>query len=209
MIDIIAELDEVRRRVHAGEQGDQVAVLLERTYRADVEDVWDALTDPQRLARWFLPVTGDLRVGGKFATEGNADGEILGCDRPSRLVLTWGGPESVVSLHLAAAGAESTVLTLEHSVAAMLVPDAGGAIYVGPGWDGAFLALGLHLGGTDLGDPAGFQNSPEVLEYNAGVVRAWEAALRESGMATEEQTAAAVEVATAQYTTLPDTGEQS
>ena len=32
--------------------------------------------------RWFLPVTGDLRVGGRFATEGNADGEIRECERP-------------------------------------------------------------------------------------------------------------------------------
>ncbi|MBW0102211.1 SRPBCC family protein [Pseudonocardia sp. KRD291] len=203
MIDIITELDEVRRRVHAGERGDQVAVRLERTYRAGVEDVWDALTDRGRLARWFLPVSGDLKVGGHFATEGNADGEVLRCDRPSTLVVTWGGPESVVTVELAADGAESTVLTLDHSVTATPVPDAGGALYVGPGWDGAFLALGLHLRGTDLGDPAQFQNSPEVLEYNVGLVQAWEATLRESGMATEEQTQAAVAVATAQFTTLP------
>lgn len=203
MIDIIAELDEVRRRVHAGEQGDQVAVRLERTYRADVEDVWDALTDPERLARWFLPVTGDLRVGGKFATEGNADGEILGCDRPSRLVLTWGAPESVVTVELAVADGRSTVLTLEHSVTATLVPDAGGALHVGPGWDDALVALALHVRGTDPADPVAFQSSPEVLAYNQGVVQAWEAALRESGMATEEQTRAAVAVATAQFTALP------
>ncbi|RZT83815.1 uncharacterized protein YndB with AHSA1/START domain [Pseudonocardia sediminis] len=203
MIDIIAELDEVRRRVHAGERGDQVAVRLERTYSAGVEDVWDALTDPERLARWFLPVSGDLEVGGRFATEGNADGEILRCDRPSTLVLTWGGPESVVTVELAAPDADSTVLTLDHSVAATLVPDSGGALYVGPGWDDAFLALGLHLRGTDLGDPAEFQNSPEVLSYNQGVVQAWEATLRESGMATEEQTQDALVVATAQFTALP------
>lgn len=203
MIDIIAELDEVRRRVHAGAQGDQVAVRLERTYRADVEDLWDALTDPERLARWFLPVSGDLEIGGRFATEGNADGEILRCERPTTLVVTWGVPASVVTVELAAAGPGSTVLTLNHSVTATLVPDAGGALYVGPGWDDALLALGLHLRGTDLGDPAQFQNSPEVLDYNQGVVQAWEATLRESGMATEEQTQAAVAVATAQFTALP------
>ncbi|MDN5916072.1 MAG: SRPBCC family protein [Pseudonocardia sp.] len=210
MIDIIAELDEVRRRVHAGEQGDQVAVRLERTYRAGVEDVWDALTDPERLVRWFLPVTGDLRAGGRFATEGNADGEILACDRPSRLVLTWGGPDSVVTVGLATGPGDdgTTVLTLEHAVPAAFLPDAGGALYVGPGWDGALLALGLHLRGTPIDDPVELQNSPEVLEFNGGSIRDWEAALRASGMATDEQTAAAVEAATAQYTVAPDAGAQ-
>ena len=207
MIDIIAELDAVRRRVHAGEHGDQIAVRLERRYPADVEDVWDALTDPARLVRWFLPVTGDLRPGGRFAIEGNAGGDILACERPDRLVLTWGAPDSVVTVRLAP-GPDATVLTLEHAVAATLVPDAGGALYVGPGWDGGLLALGLHLRGLVLEDPVGFQNTPEVVEFNRGSIRAWEAALRASGLATDAQTAAAVEAATVRFTTLPDTAGQ-
>lgn len=108
-----------------------------------------------------------------------------------------------MTVGLMAADAGSTVLTLDHSVTATLVPDSGGALHVGPGWDDAVVALGLHLRGTDLGDPAELQNSPEVLEYNQDVVQAWEATLRESGMATEEQTQAAVAVATAQFTALP------
>lgn len=39
------------------------------------------------------------------------------------------------------------------------------------------VALGLHLRGTDLGDPVAFQSSPEILEYNQGVIQAWAAAL--------------------------------
>ncbi|TCK26892.1 SRPBCC family protein [Pseudonocardia endophytica] len=196
MIDIIAELDAIRRRVHA--PGDDLAVRLERRYPSDVEDVWDALTDPERIARWFLPVSGDLRVGGHFTTEGNADGEIRVCDRPSRLVLTWGGPDSVVTLDLAPDG-DATVLTLEHAVPLAFVPDGSGALYVGPGWDGALLGLGAHVSGTTIGDP----DSPEMLEFNGGSIPRWETAVRESGLATEEQIAASVVAATAQYTVVP------
>jgi uncharacterized protein YndB with AHSA1/START domain len=37
--------------------------LKRRTYDADIEDVWSALTDPDRMKRWFMPISGDLRVG--------------------------------------------------------------------------------------------------------------------------------------------------
>lgn len=203
MNDLIDALDAVRRRVHSGERGDAVAVRLERRYPAGAADVWDALTDPERLARWFLPVSGDLRPGGRFRTEGNADGEILACDAPARLVLTWGAPDSVVTLDLTPDGGD-TVLVLEHAVPATFVPDAGGALYVGPGWDGALLGLGLFLAGRAIGDPAEMANAPETLAFNERSVRAWEAALRASGMATDEQVAAAVEVSLQQFTVLPD-----
>jgi uncharacterized protein YndB with AHSA1/START domain len=202
MIDLITELDAIRRRTHA--PGEDLAVRLERRYPADVEDVWDALTDPERIARWFLPVTGDLRAGGRFATEGNADGEIRECERPSRLVLTWGGPDSVVTLQLTPDGSDATVLVLEHTVPSSFVPDATGGLYVGPGWDGALLGLGIYLSGNAVGDPVAAANSPEVLEFNAGSIQRWEVAVRESGLATEEQIAASVAVATQQYTTLPE-----
>lgn len=201
MIDLISELDAVRRHVHA--PGDDIAVRLERSYPAGVEDVWDALTDPERIVRWFLPVSGDLRAGGRFATEGNADGEIRECDRPSRLVLTWGGPESVVTLTLTPEG-DRTVLALEHTVPVAFAGDGSGALYVGPGWDGALLGLGIFLSGNAVGDPREAANRPETLEFNAGSVQRWEVAVRESGLAGDEQIATAVAVATQQYTTLPE-----
>jgi hypothetical protein len=46
--------------------------VLRRTYDAPIEDVWDACSDPDRLKRWFSPVSGDLRLGGRFQIEGNA-----------------------------------------------------------------------------------------------------------------------------------------
>ena len=40
------------------------AIRLEDVYDTDIEDLWDACTDPERLARWIAKVSGDLRVGG-------------------------------------------------------------------------------------------------------------------------------------------------
>jgi Activator of Hsp90 ATPase homolog 1-like protein len=49
------------RRIAAGEAR---TALMRRRYDAPVEDVWDACTDPDRISRWFIKPTGDLRPGG-------------------------------------------------------------------------------------------------------------------------------------------------
>ncbi len=77
------------RRIGAGEAR---TALLRRRYDASIEDVWDACTDPERLSRWFMKPTGDLRVGGTYQLEGNAGGEILRCEPPRALTVTWGYP---------------------------------------------------------------------------------------------------------------------
>lgn len=55
------------------------AVTLSQSYRTGVDDLWDACTAPERLARWFTPVSGDLRLGGRYQIEGNASGTIETC----------------------------------------------------------------------------------------------------------------------------------
>ena len=37
-----------------------------RHYDTDIDDLWSALTDPRRLARWYGEVEGDLRLGGEL-----------------------------------------------------------------------------------------------------------------------------------------------
>jgi uncharacterized protein YndB with AHSA1/START domain len=67
MIDIVSEINATRREVAAGRAGEPRSVRLRRRYAAAIEDVWDACTSPERIARWFLPVTGDLRPAGAAA----------------------------------------------------------------------------------------------------------------------------------------------
>ena len=67
-------------------------VRFERDYATDVDDLWSALTEPDRLARWLDPVSGELRVGGRVVVhfdDGRAEFDVLACDPPRRLVVTW------------------------------------------------------------------------------------------------------------------------
>nr|WP_204263210.1 SRPBCC family protein [Geodermatophilus normandii] len=198
---MLAEIAETAREVARRGGGDDelVAVTVRREYPAPADDVWEAVTDPARLARWFAPVTGDLREGGTFAVEGNADGEIRECSPPSTLVLTWGGPVSVVTVRLTAAGA-ATVLELEHTVPVAFAGSGAGALFVGPGWDVALLGLGLHLRGEDVGDPVTWEGSEEVRRANAASIDAWVTTVTASGTATPEEVAGGEAAARAQFT---------
>jgi uncharacterized protein YndB with AHSA1/START domain len=201
MKDVLTELAAAAREVARRGVGDDelIAVTVRREYPAEVADVWQAVTDPERLARWFAPVSGDLREGGTFRVEGNADGEIRECVPPSALTLTWGGPVSIVSVRLAASPA-GTTLELEHTVPAAFAGSGAGALYVGPGWDVALLGLALWLGGEMVGEPAVWEASPEVHEVNAESIDAWIATVSASGTATDDELAAATAAARAQFT---------
>ncbi|MGY1785029.1 SRPBCC family protein [Geodermatophilus sp. SYSU D00698] len=200
MRDLLAEIADTAREVARRGGGDDelVAVTVRREYPAAPEDVWEAVTDPARLARWFAPVAGDLREGGTFAVEGNADGEIRECTPPSTLVLTWGGPVSVVTVSLTPAGA-GTVLALEHTVPVAFAGSGAGALFVGPGWDVALLGLALHLRGEDVGDPVAWEAGEEVRRFNAASVDAWVDTVTSSGTATPEEVAGGEAAARAQF----------
>ncbi|MGW0522928.1 SRPBCC domain-containing protein [Crossiella sp. NPDC003009] len=210
MIDIAQQLAAIHRAVgnRTLAETEVVAVTVRRDYEAEVADVWEAITEPERVRRWFLPLTGDLREGGNFQLEGNADGDILTCQPPRLLKVTFGGPISFVTLTLnEGARPETTTLELEHTVPLELAGSGAGALYPGPGWDGAFLGLALYLAGEVSEDPVAAANSLEAQNFSAGSVRAWEETVRASGTATEEQLATAVEVSLAQF--APAVGGQS
>jgi uncharacterized protein YndB with AHSA1/START domain len=215
MIDIVSQLNAIYRKVEqlppADGSGERVSVLLQRGYDAPIGDVWDAVTQPDRIKRWFMPISGELRVGGSFQLEGNAGGEILTCEPPRLLKVTFGGPTSVVEVRLTAQGDSDTVLELEHTVPIEMAQSGAGALYVGPGWDGALMGLDLFLRGEAIGDPVAAANSPEVLEFSKQSVHAWVAAVQDSGTATAEQLAAAIEVSLGQFAPdqAPPQGQQT
>jgi uncharacterized protein YndB with AHSA1/START domain len=208
MRDLIAELEAVDRTVGAGTlpAGEARVVTLSRTYPAAVDDVWDAVTSRERIPRWFLPVSGDLRVGGTYQLEGNAGGEIRVCDAPRHLQVTWGmGPQapqdsSVVDVRLAPVD-DGTRLTLEHT--AVTPPefwDQFGPGAVGVGWDGALLGLALHVAGIEGAiDPETLATDPAVRAFNTASSQAWGAALTESDGLDADTVAARVAATTAFY----------
>ncbi|MCT9082878.1 SRPBCC family protein [Streptomyces fulvoviolaceus] len=203
MSDIVDEINRLHREVgiRQVEAGEARTVLLRRTYDAEVADVWDAVTSPERIPRWFLPVSGEFKVGGRYQLEGNAGGEILECTEPTRLRVSWlYGPDpgfSEVELRLAPEGEERTVLELEHVA---VVPEEFwgqfGPGAVGIGWDLAFLGLGEHLAGGDItkGDAEAWQNSPEAKQYMTRSGEEWGAAYAASG--ADAETVAATTAAT-------------
>jgi uncharacterized protein YndB with AHSA1/START domain len=187
MSEIVEEINRVHREV--GKSGPPT-VLLRRSYDAAIADVWQACTDPDRLRRWFLPVSGDLRVGGHYQVEGNAGGEILACEAPGLLRISWimgDGEPSEVRVRLSAIDAETTEFELEHGRCGD--PEQWtryGPGSVGVGWDLLLSSLRMHVAGGALGDPAVWATSPEYREQIAGTVQAWVAAHEAAGVDPEQ-----------------------
>ena len=202
MFDMLEELAAIHREVALTGGGETVSVVVTRTYRADVADVWDALTRPERLRRWFHPITGDLVVGGSFQLEGNAGGDVLRCEEPTRFVVTFGGPESIVEVRLEGAD-DATTVVLTHAVPLAMAGSGAGALFVGPGWDGALLGLSALVHGESRGNALEVANTPELVEFNRGSIERWVRAVEDSGTAGPEEIAGGRAMAEEQYTTLP------
>ena len=159
MIDVVHQLNAVRRRVGTRTlaAGEARTVVVSQVYDAAVEDVWDACTSADRIPRWFLPVSGELKLGGRYQLEGNAGGTIERCDPPTSFFVTWefGGQASWVEVRLTAEGTARTRLEIEHiahvgdDMWAQFGPGA-----VGIGWDSIFLGLSQHLSGAPAVDPS-------------------------------------------------------
>jgi uncharacterized protein YndB with AHSA1/START domain len=200
IIDIANQIGATSRQVaqQHTERGETVVVTLERRYAAEVADVWQAITDPDRVRRWFLPLTGDLREGGTFQLENHAGGDIMTCEPPRHLVVTFGGESSIVDVVLAGEG-DQTLLKLTHSVPIELAGSGAGALYVGPGWDGALLGIAQYLAGEVVSDPVAAANSPEVQDFNVSSIKEWIAAVEASGTADADTISAAQQAALAQY----------
>jgi uncharacterized protein YndB with AHSA1/START domain len=164
-------------------------VTVRRTYRTDQADLWEAVTDPERLPRWFLPVEGDLTVGGRFQVVGNAGGVIERCDEPTSLAVTWEMGERMSWLRVVLAPTDGgTILELSHE--APLDPegqafwDQFGPGAVGIGWDLAIMALGIHLDSGAAVDPeAGmaFPTTPPGLAFLRACTDDWARAAADAG----------------------------
>ena len=169
MIDINAQLGAVDRAVSTEEVAgvpSRVQTLVQ-TYPSPIDDVWSAVTSADRIGRWFLPVSGDLRLGGRYQLEGNASGTIQSCDTPqagtAQYDITWefGGGVTFVTVRLESVGSDRTRLELQHVAPVSAVPDElwqqFGPAGTGIGWDSGLLGLSLHLT-----DPESRPEDPEA-----------------------------------------------
>jgi uncharacterized protein YndB with AHSA1/START domain len=148
MEDVTKLIGAVSREVRSSlRDGREVkSVVASRVYETDSDDLWEALTTPERLARWFAVVEGDLRLGGRYQLQGNAGGTITHCEPPRALQVTWefGGGMSWVEVELAPERT-GTRLTLMHIVPIDEHFETYGPGAVGVGWDLWLLGLELHL----------------------------------------------------------------
>ncbi|MFG1934788.1 SRPBCC family protein [Mycobacterium sp. NPDC048908] len=138
--------------------GQAHVVTVSQAYDTTPEDLWDAVTSIERIPRWFLPISGELTVGGTYQLEGHAGGTILTCDPPKTFTATWefGGNVSWIDVTVAADDPHRARLIVEH-----IIPITDDEIWrqfgpgaVGMGWDSMLLGLALHMPTGESIDPS-------------------------------------------------------
>ncbi len=147
------------------------AVTLSRSYPTTVENLWDAVTSGERIPRWFLPISGELELGGRYQFEGNAGGVITECEAPSHLGVTWefGGDVSWVEVDLSGDGGGHARLTLAHTTHHADQWDEYGPGATGVGWEMGFMGLALHL--ADPTAPKADENAFAASEDGKALIR--------------------------------------
>lgn len=154
-------------------EGDRCGVRFERRYEATPEELWSALTEPERLTRWLANVAElELRPGGRFLLVWQEDGQqtdgtVLDLEPGRVLELGWtypDEPESAVRFELRADG-DGTVLVLDHRG----LPPRAIAGY-GAGWHSHLDSLDAHLAGGSADWSARFQELGPAYEQQAEAV---------------------------------------
>jgi len=116
-------------------------VRLEDRFATDMDDLWSALTEPRRLARWIAEVDGDLRPGGEFhrvSADGESTGRVDVCEPPRRLLVTMrdsdprpGQPEQTEIEATLTADGDGTILVVEErGLPLPLLPAYGAGVQI-------------------------------------------------------------------------------
>jgi len=131
----------------------KAVVRMEDVFDTSIDDLWSALTDPQRLARWIARVEGDLRLGGQFRasfTSGwEGPGRVDVCDPPRRLLVTMDQDkhdETVIAAELIPDGDKTRLVVEERGLPFDEAADHGG------GWQAHIEDLAAHLAGRPRTD---------------------------------------------------------
>jgi uncharacterized protein YndB with AHSA1/START domain len=207
MFDIDPQISAVTRKVGTRERDGREAkvVTISQAYDTDVDDLWEACTTADRLGRWFAPVSGDLRLGGRYQIEGNAAGTVERCDPPKSFSLTWefGGGVSWVEVRLAPEPTGGARFELEHTAYPEEHWEQYGPGAVGLGYDMSLAALARYLATGEVSNDqehAGFWASDEGKRFLAVSGDRWYEA-DVAGGAEPEAARAAADRTVAAYTT--------
>lgn len=134
--------------------GDGTGVVrMEDVFDTNIDDLWSALTDPNRLSRWLAVVSGDLRLGGTihahFTSTWDGPGRIDVCEAPHRLLATMEpgtSDETVIEAVLTAEGEKTRLVIEERGLPLADLPGHGS------GWQVHVEDLGTYLDGGEPGD---------------------------------------------------------
>ncbi len=197
-IDPIAIAGLVTREVRTAERDGTPTkvVTARRSYSTDQDDLWDCLTNPARISRWFSPVGGNLQLGGEYQIEGNAGGVIETCVEPETFSLTWvyGGGTSWVTVNLSADDGGTTLELIHEAPIWKAFWDQYGPGATGVGWALALLALHQHVASGDswgTEDEATFLLSSEGQQFLRATADGWgEAAIADGDDADAAKAAA-------------------
>jgi uncharacterized protein YndB with AHSA1/START domain len=141
-------------------------VRLEDRYDTDIDDLWSALTDPGRLARWYGEVEGDLRLGGELQVRipdaGERTGRVDACEPPRRLLVTMHDPDArpgqpahtVIEAWLSADGGQTVLVVEDRGLPLPLLPAYGAGVQI------HLENLAAHIAGRE---PAGSESRWEEL----------------------------------------------
>src|SRR5215467_4214172 len=132
-------------------------VRMEDRFDTDIDDLWSALTDPRRLARWYGEVEGDLRPGGEFHAHvtdaGERTGRVDACEPPRRLLLTMRDPdprpgqpeETIIEAGLTADGGQTILVVEERGMPLDLLAAYGAGVQI------HVENLAAHIAGRERG----------------------------------------------------------
>ena len=143
--------------------GTRGAIRVEDVYDTGIDDLWDACTNPERLARWIAKVSGDLRVGGSihavFTSTWTGPGRIDVCEKPHHLLLTTGpgtDDEAQIEAWLTEEGPRTRLVVEERGLPRERLH------FYGAGWQAHLEDLARSLGGEAAAGPGSWtEQAPE------------------------------------------------
>jgi uncharacterized protein YndB with AHSA1/START domain len=131
-------------------------LVITRTFRAPIDDVWASVTESERTARWFASWTGEPGPGKTIQTTRTFEGPgaepkpmtIEACEAPRHLALRSDTPYGVIRLDLALTESDGvTELRFTHHLEEQT--DVGS---FGPGWEFYLDNLAASRDGTAAPD---------------------------------------------------------